>query len=43
MTDGEVVKVVIGIVTYNHRKFIGQCLDSIRASYKSNSARGSRS
>lgn len=34
MPHGEVPKVVIGIVTCNHRKFIKQCLDSVRASSK---------
>jgi N-acetylglucosaminyl-diphospho-decaprenol L-rhamnosyltransferase len=37
MPNGEITKVVIGIVTYNHRKFIKQCLDSIQGSTKSNS------
>jgi GT2 family glycosyltransferase len=32
MHNGEAAKVLIGIVTYNHRKFIAQCLDSVRAS-----------
>lgn len=37
MPNGEIAKVVIGIVTYNHRKFIKQCLDSIQGSTKSSS------
>jgi N-acetylglucosaminyl-diphospho-decaprenol L-rhamnosyltransferase len=31
------VKVLIGVVTYNHRRFIAQCLDSIQASARFNS------
>ncbi len=34
MHKGEIAKVVIGIVTYNHRKFIKQCLDSVQGSSK---------
>jgi N-acetylglucosaminyl-diphospho-decaprenol L-rhamnosyltransferase len=37
MFNREVTKVVIGVVTYNHRKFIAQCLDSIKASCKCHS------
>jgi N-acetylglucosaminyl-diphospho-decaprenol L-rhamnosyltransferase len=37
MPSGENINIVIGIVTYNHRKFIAQCLDSVRASSKLNS------
>jgi hypothetical protein len=29
MDNGEIAKVMIGIVTYNHRKFISKCLDSV--------------
>jgi len=36
MPNGEIVKVVIGIVTCNHRKFIAQCLDSVQGSSKFN-------
>ncbi len=34
MPAGEFAEVVIGIVTYNHRKFIAQCLDSLQAGCK---------
>jgi N-acetylglucosaminyl-diphospho-decaprenol L-rhamnosyltransferase len=34
MSDRQIAKVVIGIVTYNHRKFIAQCLDSLQGSSK---------
>jgi N-acetylglucosaminyl-diphospho-decaprenol L-rhamnosyltransferase len=37
MANGEVSRVLIGIVTYNHRRFIAQCLDSIAASSRLNS------
>jgi GT2 family glycosyltransferase len=37
MSAGEPIKVLIGIVTYNHRKFIAQCLDSVPVSAKHNS------
>jgi N-acetylglucosaminyl-diphospho-decaprenol L-rhamnosyltransferase len=34
MSAAEPIKVLIGIVTYNHRRFIADCLDSIPASSK---------
>lgn len=34
MPNGEIAKIVIGIVTFNHRRFIKQCLDSIQGSSK---------
>jgi GT2 family glycosyltransferase len=34
MSVTEPVKVLIGIVTYNHRRFIADCLDSVPASAK---------
>jgi N-acetylglucosaminyl-diphospho-decaprenol L-rhamnosyltransferase len=37
MPNGNFAKIVIGIVTYNHRKFIAQCLASIQGSSKINS------
>jgi N-acetylglucosaminyl-diphospho-decaprenol L-rhamnosyltransferase len=37
MPNGEITKVLIGIVTCNHRKFIAQCLDSVQGSSKLNS------
>ena len=37
MSTGEPIKVLIGIVTCNHRKFIPQCLDSVPVSAKHNS------
>ena len=39
MSNGDIPKIVIGIVTYNHRKFIAQCLDSLREASKLNSIR----
>jgi glycosyltransferase involved in cell wall biosynthesis len=37
VSTGEPIKVLIGIVTYNHRKYIAQCMDSVAASAKHNS------
>ena len=37
MTNGDAIKVVIGIVTCNHHRFIAQCLNSVRASCELNS------
>ena len=39
MSTREVIKVVVGIVTCNHRRFIAQCLESVPASAKQNSIR----
>ena len=37
MSTGKLIKVVIGIVTCNHRRFITQCLESVPGSAKQNS------
>jgi GT2 family glycosyltransferase len=37
MSTGEPIKVLVGIVTCNHREFIAQCLESVPASAKHNS------
>jgi len=36
MSTDEPIKVLIGIVTYNHLRFIAHCLDSLPASAKHN-------
>ncbi len=37
MPTDRITKVLIGIVSYNHRRFLTQCLDSVPASAKHNS------
>jgi hypothetical protein len=39
MPISEVVNTLIGIVSYNHRRFLAQCLDSVTASAMHNSLR----